>query len=163
MRIHAKALSAVVLFLFAGAAVAGGGFWITTYSPRAPIAAGIPDAVVVVGSDGCGGGAGATLSGTAEGLVNGKRQSVALLLTPTPKPGIFAVRRQWPSEGAWVLVMKAERGQISTGALIAVRPDGEAKMLRAKSAMPPPVSAAEVETALHRLAAAETETAIARR
>lgn len=144
-------------------AVAGGGFWITTYSARAPIAAGIADTAVVVATEGCAGSAGATLTGTAEGLVNGKRQSVRLLLTPTSKPGVFAVKKQWPSEGVWALVLKAERGSMSTGALIEVRPDGEARMLRSKSVMPPAVSGAEIEAALHRLAVPDMERTVARR
>lgn len=43
------------------------------------------------------------LTGTAEGIVNGQRQSVALRLDATSQPGVFAVRRQWPTEGSWML------------------------------------------------------------
>jgi len=45
------------------------------------------------------------LTGTAEGLVNGKRQSVELRLDATSQPGVFAVRRQWPTQGAWMLTI----------------------------------------------------------
>lgn len=44
------------------------------------------------------------ISGTAEGLVNGARQSLPLELIPVnPSEGIYAVRRQWPENGHWVL------------------------------------------------------------
>ena len=43
------------------------------------------------------------LSGTAEGLVGGVRRSIPLELDATSNPGVFAVRKQWPSDGAWVL------------------------------------------------------------
>jgi hypothetical protein len=43
------------------------------------------------------------LSGTAEGLVGGARRSIPLELEATSRPGVFVVRKQWPSEGAWVL------------------------------------------------------------
>lgn len=44
------------------------------------------------------------ISGTAEGLVNGARQSLPLELIPVnPAEGIYAVQRQWPENGHWVL------------------------------------------------------------
>jgi hypothetical protein len=42
------------------------------------------------------------VSGAAEGLVNGSRRTVALRFDETPTPGVFALRRQWPAEGAWL-------------------------------------------------------------
>ena len=56
------------------------------------------------------------LSGTAEGLVGGARRSIALKLEATSKPGVFAVRKQWPSEGAWVLRISL----FSTTAIVAL-------------------------------------------
>ena len=43
------------------------------------------------------------LTASAEGLVDGKRQSVALRIEPTSQPNLYAVRRQWPAAGAWVV------------------------------------------------------------
>jgi hypothetical protein len=43
------------------------------------------------------------LSGTAEGLVAGARRSVPLRFEATSKPDVYALRRQWPGEGAWLL------------------------------------------------------------
>ena len=44
------------------------------------------------------------ITGTAEGVVNGARQSVALNLMPVdPAQGVYAVLQQWPDEGNWVL------------------------------------------------------------
>ncbi len=43
------------------------------------------------------------LSGSAEGLVGGVRRSMALRFDTTSIAGVFAVRKQWPSEGAWIL------------------------------------------------------------
>jgi hypothetical protein len=45
----------------------------------------------------------ADLSGTAEGLVNGARRSMPLRFDSTSRPNYFGVRRQWPSDGTWVL------------------------------------------------------------
>src|SRR6266496_3447327 len=44
------------------------------------------------------------ITGTAEGMVNGARQSIALNLMPVdPAQGVHAVLQQWPDEGHWVL------------------------------------------------------------
>lgn len=43
------------------------------------------------------------VSGSAEGIVNGARRSVALHFDPTARPGVFALRKQWPAEGTWLL------------------------------------------------------------
>ena len=45
----------------------------------------------------------ADLSGTAEGIVAGARRSVAFRFDTTSRPGVYAVTRQWPSEGDWLL------------------------------------------------------------
>jgi hypothetical protein len=45
----------------------------------------------------------ADVNGSAEGIVNGARRSIALKFDPTARPGVFAVRKQWPSEGTWLL------------------------------------------------------------
>ena len=45
-----------------------------------------------------------TITGTAEGVVNGARQSIPLnLVTLEAEQGIHAVPQQWPSEGQWLL------------------------------------------------------------
>ena len=47
------------------------------------------------------------ITGTAEGLVAGKRQSVPITLTAVePAEAIYAVQQQWPETGAWVLHLK---------------------------------------------------------
>jgi hypothetical protein len=43
------------------------------------------------------------VSGTAEGIVNGARRTVPLRFDSTGRPNIFALRKQWPSDGAWLL------------------------------------------------------------
>jgi hypothetical protein len=62
--------------------------------------------VLLVQAEGCYG-PGATVSATAEGLVNGRRRSIPLRLTKvgTDSAGTvtYTLRRQWPAEGVWVL------------------------------------------------------------
>ena len=47
------------------------------------------------------------ITGTAEGLVAGKRQSMPITLTAVePAEAIYAVQQQWPETGVWVLHLK---------------------------------------------------------
>lgn len=47
------------------------------------------------------------VTGTAEGLVAGRRQSIPITLTAVePAQAVYAVQRQWPEAGAWVLHLK---------------------------------------------------------
>src|SRR3954463_15018756 len=43
------------------------------------------------------------VSGTAEGIVNGSRRSVPLRFGATSRANAYALRRQWPTEGTWLL------------------------------------------------------------
>ena len=51
------------------------------------------------------------ISGTAEGLVDGQRQSVKLDIRETPMPGVYAVRYQEPREGNWILAISIGKGK----------------------------------------------------
>lgn len=60
------------------------------------------------------------VSGSAEGIVSGARRSVALHFDPTSRPGVFAVRKQWPNEGTWLLRISLA----STTALVSLDASG---------------------------------------
>lgn len=49
------------------------------------------------------------IGGTAEGLVNGKRQSARLDIRRLPQAGSYAVRWQKPASGEWALVISTSR------------------------------------------------------
>lgn len=51
------------------------------------------------------------VSGTAEGLVAGARRTISLEFRTTRRPGVFALRQQWPSDGVWTLVIGATQGE----------------------------------------------------
>jgi hypothetical protein len=53
------------------------------------------------------------VSGKAEGLINGVRQSVDLQLVSTSIPGVYALRYEPKKEGAWLLVISI--GQKNSG------------------------------------------------
>lgn len=64
------------------------------------------------------------LTGTAEGLVNGRRQTVRLEIVATSKPGVYAVRFQPQGGGAWVLAFNLG-GDDGAGMIVAVGKDGQ--------------------------------------
>jgi len=102
-----------------------GGFELRVEVPRAGTA--YSEAVVLVQTYGCAQPSKAKVEGTAEGIVNGVRRSMPLALKQVAE-GIYAVERQWPAEGTWVLALTgAYRGQDSS-LLLALEADGTVAM-----------------------------------
>lgn len=98
----------------------------------------------------------ATLVGTAEGLVGGVRRSVPLTFDTTSVLGVYAVRRQWPEEGVWVLriVLNEEHGTAT--AVVGIGSTGEVNLVRVPTGVgriPRPVSDGEIGGVLRSLAA----------
>ena len=60
------------------------------------------------------------VTGSAEGLVNGGRRSIPLRFQSTDREGVYALRRQWPAEGRWVLRIALR----TTTAVVAIDPAG---------------------------------------
>ncbi len=91
------------------------------------------------------------VAGTAEGLIGSARRTVRLSrLTPMPTPGVFAVNREWPAEGVWVISLTGRCLDATAGALI---PIGATGFLRADSRFfPRPATGAEIEASLKALA-----------
>lgn len=112
----------------------GGGFYLVVQNK---------DAGLTVEAQGCQDYSHARITGQAEGIVNGKRQSMSLELTPTEKPGTYAVRKQWPAEGKWVLVFSGTSGERHTYTLV----DPAAGERNPRMTMRP-VTAEEIEAAL---------------
>jgi len=50
------------------------------------------------------------LTGTAEGIVDGRRRSIPVELTATGRPGTYAVARNWPAEGHWIIAISQADG-----------------------------------------------------
>jgi hypothetical protein len=97
------------------------------------------------------------LSGTAEGLVDGKRQSMKLDIRRLPQAGIYAVRWQKPAKGKWALVISSSReGQHMATALVDVDASGRVAMVSVPSnpieggrwQAPRKVAASEIEALL---------------
>jgi hypothetical protein len=90
------------------------------------------------------------LGGTAEGLVDGARRSIPLRFDATSRPGVFALRRQWPANGSWLLRISLK----TTTALVAIGADGQVAgvrvptELRGGDPLPRAVGAREIDSTL---------------
>ena len=100
------------------------------------------------------------LTGTAEGIVNGERRSIKLEFSETTRDGVYALKRMWPSDGVWTLVIKANQGPDDAAtAVIELGPEGEVAsirvpvMQRGQWTVPAPVSLGEIDAALKARAA----------
>ena len=92
------------------------------------------------------------LSGSAEGLVAGTRHTVALRFDSTSKPDVYAVRRQWPEAGTWLLritlggttaIVSLDESGAVTGVRIPMGPQSGGEFPRA-------VTAREIDSTLTR-------------
>jgi len=114
--------------LVAVAAVAGqlfaGGFFLQLGNPEANTEAKKANAVLVIQATGCHDPATATLTATAFGVVNGKRQSIPLQVTKLSGAGEFALTQQWPKEGKWVIELVGRNGEQFTNTLVAAGSNG---------------------------------------
>jgi hypothetical protein len=106
-------------------------------------------AAFVFRTEGCTDVATAQVGGTAEGLVQGTRTSVALKLTAMSTPGVYAVYPNWPAGGDWVVNLSGTCARARAGALIPIGPLG---FIRASSKFfSRPATAPEIDTALQAL------------
>ncbi|HXG91706.1 MAG TPA: hypothetical protein VNN73_04970 [Blastocatellia bacterium] len=112
-----------LLLTFAPVALAGG-FQLSVETPADKSNPQMKDAALVVRTFGCWQPADAALSATAEGLVNGKRQSLKLQLAPADK-GVYTIKQQWPSEGFWVITISGEYNGMASNLLVELGPNGE--------------------------------------
>ena len=66
-----------------------------------------------------------TVTGTAEGVVNGKRQTMLLDIRPGSQAGMYVVRWQRPAAGKWVLVINGAAGGVTHAtAVVEISPTG---------------------------------------
>jgi hypothetical protein len=90
------------------------------------------------------------LVGSALGVVNGQPKNVELKITPTGEAGVYAVARQWPAEGAWVLTF-TNAGGAFVNALVELRP-GAALAIASQESTIKKLSRPQLDEALQRVA-----------
>lgn len=125
-KIRPALMTAFALLVLTSSLLAGG-IAIILGKPSANPEALAKHAVLVVEGYACTAHDKTVVTATAEGLVNGKRETIPLRLAALGSPSTYALTRQWPAEGKWVVSIVESNpaiGSRSTSAL--VRVDGDA-------------------------------------
>lgn len=94
------------------------------------------------------------VTGTAEGLRDGRRRSLPLTITATAQGGTMAIAKSWPDEGVWVLTLGVDGAEL--GAAIGVDADGDVAFVRVpltRHGAPRRVTRTDVEMLLRALEA----------
>src|SRR5512141_1181971 len=85
--------------------------WISIEYPANPYDSASRGAFLLVHAFHHGQNVGFPVAGSAEGLVNGARRTVSLEFKSTSRPGVYALHKQWPSDGVWTLVLSVRQGE----------------------------------------------------
>jgi hypothetical protein len=162
----ASPLRAVTIAAAAVALAAASSFgppWISIETPPNPFDAATRGAFLVVHTFHHGDMVASGVTGTAEGIVSGARRSMPLTFDTTSRRGSYALRKQWPSEGTWMLVINTGGQAQGVTALVDIEPTGEAGRVRVPTKrngqweIPQQVTARDVTAALEaRVGAAKT-------
>ncbi len=124
MRNSKHTLVVSVLALASAAALWAGGLFVVPGNPETNAEARAQKAVMTLKLAGCGEPQKALLTGTAVGIIDGRQQTLPLKIATLSEPGTYAVTRQWPEKGRWVLEFVAkDQGRI-TSTLVAAGPNG---------------------------------------
>lgn len=107
-----------------------------------------------------------TVTGTAEGVVNGKRESMKLDIRQGSQPGMYVVHWQRPATGRWVLVISSgTQGVVDATAVVEISPTGGVANVSVPTRSygngwigPRPVAASEIDALLQGRALASAGT-----
>lgn len=113
------------LMLTAFSAALAGPPWIAIEFPVNPFDRASRDAFLTVRTYHHGEVLASNVTGTAEGVVDGKRQSMVLDVRPGSQTGAYTVHWHRPALGRWVLVIKSGGGHDDEAtAVVEISPDG---------------------------------------
>lgn len=151
-------LAAVIALSFVAASVAASGPpWIAVEYPVNPHDPNTRGAFMTIRTYHHGDLTGFDITGRAEGLVNGRRQSAKLDIRRLPQAGIYAVRWQKPAAGSWALIVSTTRdGAHMASVLVDIDASGRVASVSVPSnpieggrwQVPRRVAAAELDAAL---------------
>lgn len=153
------AFVATAAVAIAGATHAFGPPWISIETPPNPYDATSRGAFLVVHTFHHGNIVASGVTGTAEGVVAGARRSIRLAFDTTSRRGSYALRKQWPSDGIWMLVINTGGQAQGVTALVDIGPQGDAGNVRVPTYrrdgwdLPQQVTARDIDAALEGRAA----------
>ena len=112
----------------AAVSLLAGGFSLEITRPMENSEARAKKAVLAVHTYACAQPENTRITATAEGIVNGRRQSIPLTLEALSQPGTFALTRQWPADGRWMITVTASNPKFgwTPGEMVRVEGDSVA-------------------------------------
>ena len=128
--------------------------WISIETPPNPFDATSRGAFLVVHTYHHGDVVASGVTGSAEGIVSGARRSIPLAFDTTSRRGIYALRKQWPTEGTWMLVINTGGQAQGVTALVDIGSDGTAANVRVPTRrsggwdLPQQVTGRDIDSAL---------------
>jgi hypothetical protein len=154
-------LALLTLTIAAAAPAPLGPPWISIEYPPSPYDATTRDAFLLVHTFHHGTPIVAPVTGKAEGMIDGQRRSVSLKFDGTSRTGVYALNKQWSSDGTWVLFITASQGpDDDVTAVVELAADGQVVAVRVPTErrgswkVPTDINTAERESILRaRLAA----------
>ena len=155
-KVTKAAFAAVLLAVVMGMAPSRvGPPWISIEYPPSPYDRTTRDAFLLVHAFHHGTPMNFPVAGKAVGVVNGERRSIKLEFATTSRQGVYALRKQWPAEGSWVLAIDVtQEGDSKAGALVELGASGEVAKVTVPTdrrdgwAVPRAITAAEIDAAL---------------
>lgn len=115
--VHRFFITALLVMAAAPAAIASGPY-VQVWGPHA-------DDLYAVHTYLCPDPASLRVTAWAEGLVDGKRQTVPIKLKKMKEKGVYKFARSWPQGGTWVIRMKATKGDDSAITIASTDEHGE--------------------------------------
>jgi hypothetical protein len=117
-------LAGLAALLISGMSLMAGGIAVEILRPSHPEAQ-AKKAVLVVRGYACVQPNETAIKASAEGIINGKRQTIPLKLIPLPGQSTFALTRQWPADGRWIIALTASNPKfgLTPGAIVKVEGD----------------------------------------
>jgi hypothetical protein len=137
------------LVFCAAMSLMAGGFALQLGKPSANPEAQAKNAVLVVRGYACVAPEKTTISATAEGITNGKRESIPLKLIPLSGESTYAVTRQWPSDGKWVITLVEANPRFNSRPSVIVKVNADAVDWAGITRFSEPPSTQQVEAALN--------------
>ena len=122
------ALAAALSLATAAPALAGPP-WISIQLPANPLNSTTRGAFLLVNVYHHGDPMAQTVTGTATGMVDGRRRTVQLAFERTNLPAVMALRQNWPSEGTWALAITVDQHGNGPTALVGIE-NGEVRSVK---------------------------------
>lgn len=108
------------LCLFAAIPALGGGFYLNVDAASKSTDVKAKGAFLLARLSGCHEAEKGVLTASAEGVVDGKRRTISLKVVKLDAAGTFAIARQWPEDGIWVVVLTAKHPAFAKPTITAV-------------------------------------------